>query len=165
MKSVSFTAFGLLVAVVTAAASTDFIYRFTEYPATDKYRGRPAAVNIKTAGDRMYRTVLREAAAKVPDFAGHYKVATWGCGSGCITYAIIDSNSGEILQEAGGVVSRSCKQDDSEKILNYRLDSRLLIINGNLDDENLGIYYYELRGKKLLLLKETPHPRKDASCY
>ena len=150
LKIAALTVICFLCIVAVTFAGPAFIYKFEDYPAKGTYKGTPAIVKITTKGDRMYRTVLREAAAKGPDFTGHYKVATWGCGSGCVTYAIIDSNSGEILQGAGGVVSRSCKQDDSEEVLNFRLESRLLIVNGNLDDEHLGIFYYELKDRKLV---------------
>ncbi len=100
-----------------AIANPTFEYKFQDFPAKEKYKGTPAIPKIQTQGDRLFRTRLREAAVKHPDFAGHYKVATWGCGSdGCTTFEIIDSNSGEILQ-AGGTVSRSCRQENDEDIL------------------------------------------------
>ena len=123
-----------------ALANPTFEYKFQEFPAKEKYKGTPAKLKIKTQGDRLFRTRLREAAAEKPDFAGHFKVAKWGCGSdGCTTFEIIDSSSGEILQ-IGGTVSRSCRQNYDEDVLIYHPDSRLFIINGNLDDERLGIY-------------------------
>lgn len=149
----------------TVASAGEVSTRFEDYPVQGTYKGAPAPIALQTKGDRMYRTVLREAAAKGPDFASHYKIATWGCGSGCITYAIIDSNTGKILPKSGGIVSRSCKQSDDEAVLNYQRDSRLLIVSGTLNDEDLGMYYYELKDNKLNMLKELPHPRKDASCY
>lgn len=149
----------------SALANPTFEYKFQKFPTKEKYKGTPAKPIIKTQGDRLFRTRLREAAAKGPDFAGHFKVATWGCGSdGCTSFRIIDSNTGEILP-VGGTVSRSCRQDNDEDILVYQPNSRLFIINGNLDDERLGVFYYEFKNKKLILLKEAQHPRKDVNCF
>ena len=32
---------------------------------------------------RMYRTLLRREIERGPNFAGHYRVVVWGCGSSC----------------------------------------------------------------------------------
>ena len=45
---------------------------------------------------RRSRTVLTEAAASGPDFAGHFTVVTWGCGTSCQTVAIIDETTGRV---------------------------------------------------------------------
>ena len=62
---------------------------------------------------------MRYAAARGPQFAGQYAVASWGCGTSCQFHAIIDVKSGAVymtdLQTALGV--------------EYRIDSRLFIKN------------------------------------
>jgi hypothetical protein len=45
---------------------------------------------------RMFRTVLRNGARKGPDFAGHYTVVEWGCGSNCVVFAVVDALSGKV---------------------------------------------------------------------
>ena len=56
---------------------------------------------IKTAEARRFRTMIREAAAKGPNFAGHFTVAEWGCGAGCVSVAIIDAATGSIYRDRG----------------------------------------------------------------
>jgi hypothetical protein len=69
--------------------------RFEEYPVTDIFHGIPAAPKLTTPMERLYRTRIREGVTKGigvmkegieqagPNFAGHYIVVTWGCGSPC----------------------------------------------------------------------------------
>jgi len=69
----------------------------------------------------MFRTKLREGAKKGPNFAGHYTVITWGCGTDCRLVAIVDARTGRVYF-APFTVSIPADAD-------YRLDSRLLIAN------------------------------------
>lgn len=143
-----------------------FEYKFEKFIVTDVFKGTPVKPLIKSKGNLLFRTQLQKAASTGPNFAGHYTVASWGCGSdGCTTFSIIDAKTGEILDGVGTTVSRSCKQDWHEKTIIYKPDSSLFIINGNLNDEDLGVFYYELKNKKLKLLKSTPHPNEKKSCY
>src|ERR1700722_6281073 len=81
--------------------------RFEDYLVTDIFHGTPAAPHLTTPTGRMYRTVIREGVAKGigvirdgkeqagPNFAGHYIVITWGCGSPCGMMAIEDALTGK----------------------------------------------------------------------
>lgn len=92
---------------------------FEDYKVDSIYRGRPAPVDFTpTPGWRTFRTVLREGARFGPDFAGHMTVVTWGCGSDCVQFAVVDARTGRIY---GSPVSTSADVDG-------RLDSRLLMI-------------------------------------
>jgi hypothetical protein len=46
---------------------------------------------------REFRTRLREAAREKPNFAGHFIVTTWGCGTECVEGAIIDARTGRVF--------------------------------------------------------------------
>ncbi len=155
-----------MAAMAGAENEPPFEYKFEKFAVTDDFKGTPAKPKIKSKGHRLFRTQLLKAASTGPNFAGHYTVASWGCGSdGCTSFSIIDAKTGEILEGVGTTVSRSCKQDWQEKTIIYKPDSSLFIINGNLNDEDLGVFYYELKDKKLKLLKSTPHPKEKKSCY
>jgi hypothetical protein len=65
---------------------------------------------------RMYRTRLREAAVRPPDFAGHYVVAEWGCGTGCAVHRLIDLKTGGIYNAPSAT-----------RGFEYRIDSALVI--------------------------------------
>ena len=92
---------------------------FEDYKVDSVFKGHPAPVDFgPTPGWRSFRTVLREGARFGPDFAGHMTVVTWGCGSDCVQFAVVDARTGRIY---GSPVSTSADVDG-------RLDSRLLVI-------------------------------------
>ena len=69
--------------------------RFDEYRVDDSYQGPAAAFNAASSKlARAYRTRLREGAKKGPNFAGHFTLVSWGCGSSCQEWAIIDARTG-----------------------------------------------------------------------
>lgn len=100
--------------------------RFEDYPAEKIYKGPVAPVNLSSHGKaKMFRTNLNEGASAGPNFAGHYTVVEWGCGTECVQLAIVDAKSGEVyfpLRETG--ISYG-----------YRIDSNLLVVNPPKDME------------------------------
>jgi hypothetical protein len=71
--------------------------RFEDYPVPESWGGSPAPVVITTRAERMFRTRLTTAAKGPPNFAGHYRVEIWGCGSECISGAIVDLETGKVF--------------------------------------------------------------------
>jgi len=59
---------------------------FSEYYVGKFYRGKNAAPKL-TDSWRLFRTRIREASNKPPNFAGRYRVVEWGCGSDCVRIA------------------------------------------------------------------------------
>lgn len=117
---------------------------FEDFRVEPVSEGRPAAVNLKSHPlARRYMTVLRAGAQKGPNFAGHYTVVGWGCGSSCIRLAVIDTRNGavfvpEAFDSVSGVRVNSLGFEpagarDGYWGLRYRVDSRLLIVLGALD--------------------------------
>ena len=51
---------------------------------------------LATPTQREFRTILRNGARKGPNFAGHYTVVEWGCGSNCVVFAVVDARNGEV---------------------------------------------------------------------
>src|SRR5262249_38346996 len=98
---------------------------FKDYPVTEQYTGRSAAPILVTRQDRMYRTMLREAASKKPDFAGHYIVATWGCGAGCVMGAIIDAKTGRVYSIPFTLCCWDADVNDNFEPIQYHIDSNL----------------------------------------
>jgi hypothetical protein len=45
----------------------------------------------------MYQTRLREGAKKGPNFAGYFTLVSWGCGSSCQEWAVIDARTGRVF--------------------------------------------------------------------
>jgi len=66
-----------LLAPIPAVAGT--VPKFSDYAVDEVFSGERATVDLDSApGARMFRTLLREAAAKSPNFAGYFVVASWG---------------------------------------------------------------------------------------
>ena len=117
----------LLVGVMVAfnAAAQSAMPRFQDFPATDVFRGSPAAPLLGSARyGGTFRTRLRDGARKGPNFAGAFTIVMWGCGSPCQYLAVIDARTGALskqtLQTATGAT--------------YRVDSRLLIVDPRQPD-------------------------------
>jgi len=88
--------------------------KFEDFPAHSRYRGKPAPVDIHNSElARTYRTRLREGVRKGPNFAGHYTVVDWGCGSNCQVYAVVDTRTGKVFGTIGGERGADFKVDSS----------------------------------------------------
>jgi hypothetical protein len=145
--------------------------RFEQYPAAS-YTGRNAAPDLRTEPrSRRYRTVLNEWSKEAPNFAGHYILATWGCGTGCAQIAIIDARTGKIFHPAGLQVNSIANVDDqlltgggTSRLSNdfgalqYRVESRLLVVIGAPNDDlnNRGISYFVWENDRLRRLRFVP---------
>ena len=131
--------------------------RFADYPVVTIYSGPAHAVDL--ASDpraRRFRTRLREGATSPPNFAGHYKLIQWGCGTSCQETAIVDLVSGRVFFAAGSLVG-----------VDHRADSALLVVNpasaiprtedGSAQPPGYHIrsYYYRWEEKEKTLLPVT----------
>lgn len=98
--------------------------RFEDYPVKQRFTGKPALVNLRSDPKaRLFRTMLREGAKKGPNFAGHYTLVTWGCGSDCRVVAVVDAVTGKVYF-APFTVSFGTVEGEG-----YRIDSRLYVAN------------------------------------
>src|SRR5262249_54869459 len=126
----------------------------------------PARPTTKRA--RMFRTVIRNGAEKGPNFAGHYTIVSWGCGTACVTVAIVDAISGEVYDTPFRYTSMYPAVSTTDEIdfdksvgyseFEYHLESSLLILGGCLEeDENqCGVHYYEWKDNALHLITVKP---------
>jgi hypothetical protein len=160
-------------APVGKAAAT--LLAFGDFPAPRPFHGVPATPILQTAGQRLFRTRIREAARKGPNFAGHYTIAEWGCGSSCVSVAVIDAETGAVCEGPFGRLpnallsygealqyDRDAKGEYQDEELSYRLNSRLFIARGCANDVNCAAYFYEWTGSQFELLRKlpaTPEPR------
>jgi hypothetical protein len=108
--------------------------------------------------------MIREGAADGPNFAGHYTVAAWGCGTSCTDFAIIDAKSGRVFfdNRVRGISSDhvDLRVEPNGALpnvngLRFRADSRLLIMLGAPaeDESRDGVGFYEWTGSALKLLR------------
>ena len=136
---------------------------FKDY-AAPVYKGRAAAPKLTSREAKGYRTRLREGARRPLNFAGHYKLHTWSCGTGCLQTALIDVKTGEVYfpAELDGFIVCFYQPEavkDLEEALQFRKGSRLIVMSGYpvseraKDAPRKGLYYYEWTGSELKLLK------------
>jgi hypothetical protein len=151
----------LLAACAAAQPAPDF----DRYPAGPKFTGSPAAPVLRTKRQRMFRTMIRDNAAKGPNFAGHYTVGIWGCGASCVSFAIVDARSGSVYDTPFEVVGfgapfvyddgSNIQQSDFEPV-RFRVDSRLLVVRGCPGERDCASYYYAWTGTALKLVRKVP---------
>ncbi len=88
----------VILGLIAGAPSAQTLPQFSDYPAGRVYRGRVAPlVESSSPNARMYRTMTRRAMAAGVNFAGHYVVATWGCGTECMGGQIVDARTGRVV--------------------------------------------------------------------
>jgi hypothetical protein len=140
--------------------------RFRDYRIKTVYQGEPTTPII-TKEFRGFRTRIREGAKSGVEFAGHYTIPRWGCGTECNGFVVVDSISGKVydgfgvaglpfnwIEEHGG--------DEAIPRMEFYPDSRLLKINACPNEENCGFYDYEMiDGKGLKLLRVELLPRES----
>src|SRR5207245_740192 len=61
------------------------------------WHGGATPVKLVTRSERIFRTNLSNAAKEPSNFAGHYRVTFWGCGSVCSAAALIDLQTGDVF--------------------------------------------------------------------
>jgi hypothetical protein len=140
--------------------------RFEDYAAPVEKIARTPRVDFHGDGTaRLFRTQLRDAAKGGVNFAGHYALGQWGCGTGCLNWGVVDLESGRTATDktmfslennridfsrdhaAEGIAKRLHAQYVFGVLL-FRADSRLLVTLGqpNEDETRDGAAFYEWSG-------------------
>jgi len=142
------------------ASGENSLPRFEDYPAFEKLTGKPVAPIITSPRARLYRTEIRGDVQEGPNFAGRYTVARWGCSSTCVGFAIVDARTGAVVFHPK-VLQIAQVPYQAENVIQFRPDSRLLIIAGEIlpldPDEataphGVGKFYYEWTGNRFTLV-------------
>lgn len=137
--------------------------KFEDFPAPPSSSARLAAPRMESPEARRYRTMIREGAANGPNFAGHFAVVAWGCGSSCSERAIVDTRTGRVyfdkrLCDLDTTQANASSDHDDQFPAYFTLSSRLLVIVGapNEDESRDGVAFYEWTGSQLKLLRFVP---------
>lgn len=96
VRSKTFAAAAFLALLVPASAHAGNP-RFEDYKVRSIHRGPSAAPILDDEAKRTFRTRLRKAAEGKPNFAGHYNVVMWGCGTNCVQGMVLNRRTGEVL--------------------------------------------------------------------
>jgi hypothetical protein len=153
--------FFLSAFTIAASAQRSARPAFGSYPAAVE-PARAKGINFRLSPDaRTFRTRLREALRTGVNFAGHYVVAGWGCGTGCVNGAIIDARDGRVFfpEELAGIAVGHSDAGYADPVI-YRKNSRLLMISGipgnsaeGRPEKPSGKYFYEWRNNRFHLVK------------
>lgn len=169
----------LLLGPGKGQASRNTPHRFVDYPVQEIIQGNPAQPVLTTPEERRFRTVIRNGVNKGwgaedgvtgkeltgpgPNFAGHYTIITWGCGSPCLMAAIVDLKTGRVYPPpfhhgSGRSYFQVPWAFPMEPPLEYRLNSRLLVARicevtaADGAGTNCGVHYFVMteNGPKLV---------------
>ncbi|HEY1211289.1 MAG TPA: hypothetical protein VGE85_18130 [Terracidiphilus sp.] len=135
------------------------VWTFEHYPAVADFSGSPAKPLLITPHEHAFRTMIRTQALNGPNFAGHYTVAKWGCGSPCLSFVIIDAKSGAIYDP--GFSAGCANSNGSGAGINFKLTSRLIIVTGLSKESKevvCGDDFYQWDGKRLKWIHFEPWP-------
>jgi hypothetical protein len=152
----------LFLAFCSAGLAQSTTPTFNEYAVkVEKIKG--VKVNLKSHKDaKRFRTMLLEAANGGVNFAGHYILTTWGCGTNCSFGAIIDARNGSVFFPNGlGGFFGLCDFPANTKLHVYQANSRLLVFSGMKEEGGpCGIYYLEWAGTKFRQVKSVEKKRR-----
>ena len=129
-------------------------YPFDKYLVARIFRGTPATPHLDTPRAREYRTRIRDGASGGPNFAGHYTVVSWGCGTSCAVYVIVDAITGRVYwppEISHGVELNVASPE-------FHLDSTLMVVASCPPPEMYGYKncsrnFYKWDRAQLVLLK------------
>lgn len=137
--------------------------RFEDYPVTEMWHGPVVPVSIQSRAERTYRTRLTTASKQPPNFAGHYRFTMWGCGSNCITGAVIDLATGQVIPlppDGSHAYFSICQSAFEDSGVECHLDSRLMVMKCGLNyierlKKNVpDVYYFVLDDNHFRQLQE-----------
>jgi len=143
--------------------------KFEDLPETTKFVGRPAAPKLRTPSHKKFQFMIRRGARLPANFAGHYRIIEWGCGSPCSTFVVVDQRTGEVYDlpfESFSALDLGCPEPYDKcwgDGLIYKPNSRLLIVGGLPDIPNaeFGRYYYEWKNHRFKLLRADIKKHED----
>jgi hypothetical protein len=150
--------------------------RFEDYPVVESFTGQPAIPVLTTSQQRMYRTRIREGVThgsgvwtgtwkeakekQGPNFAGHYIVIRWGCGSNCLMMALVDAKTGRVysppLSEVGMELYVPMDMM-GDKEIDFQPNSSLMVLRNacKAARKECGVYYFNWECDHFALVKRT----------
>lgn len=155
----------VLIFASSAAAQKKPLPQFKDYPAQEMYSGKPAKPKLTSKRARLFRTNIRTQTAEGPNFAGHYRIATWGCGAGCLQFAVSDVKTGDVYFPPEVETVMVLLDQDGDP-LQYQIESRLLVVLGHKEKSNWrsaeeGKFFYEWKNNRLMLVRKVKRVRKQ----
>jgi hypothetical protein len=116
-------------------------YNFNQFKVDKVFNGPFVKPDFNTNPKwKFYKTRIIEGAKGKPNFAGHYWICGWRCGSNCQTFVIVDCITGKIYD---GLDDFEIEENKISNLWECHPNSKMLIINnGSLEKGK----YYDLLG-------------------
>lgn len=131
--------------------------RYKQFPA-ELYTGKMATPKPATKAAKEVKTQIEDGMTARPNFAGRYVITTWSCGTSCLQFAIVNAETGAVylppFYVASGMNVGQEKLRD-ELPLQFKPDSRLLVVVGSRNENGEGVYFYKWDNEKLTLIRST----------
>jgi len=155
---------------------------FEDYRVNEAFNRTPHPPILVTPEQRMFRTRIRAGVEKGwgvringawgteqntpgPNFAGHYIVIVWGCGTGCIQMVVSDADTGALyaapISDGGFALPMLLfpNSPGGAAETEWRRDSRLMVIratpHANLPDAVPYAFYFLWEGERWRLLRRV----------
>jgi hypothetical protein len=148
----------IILIVLLGVMATAEQWPFQAYPAVVS-KHKPVSLKLETPRAKQYIPVIRKAVRHGPNFAGHYTVANWGCGTECAAFVIVDDSTGRVYEPPEIARGVDLGLGDTEPV--YRVDSSLMVLASCPDPKVYGLKncrrnFYRWDGRKLILLSSEP---------
>ena len=130
---------------------------FEQFPVVASFTGLPHSPDVSTGDAKRFSSEIRKEAEKGPNFAGHFTIAKWGCGSGCISWAIIDAATGKVWPAPFTVSGTGCgdSAEYCEQKIEFRINSELIVVTGARNEKGAGHYFYRWHNGSLSLVQAS----------
>lgn len=100
---------------------------------------------------KKYKTVITHDASNGVNFSGHFRVVTWGCGTDCHQFAIVDVKKRTVFMSSIIDLVAGSMGNDEDRI-SFRPNSSLIIFNGSINDEIEGRFFFNWKSRRLIFL-------------
>lgn len=121
MKKFRFLAFLLLCAAAPVEAGVPAeCLQFERHQIATVAQGPYVNTDVSAPAEvRRFRSVILAGSKGAPDFASRFRVVSWGCGSNCYSFALVDRKTGNVY-----LVPETAALGAA-----YRLNSGLLVLD------------------------------------
>ncbi len=146
--------------------------KLADYPVKEVFTGQAKQPILTSVVQRAFRSRIRNGVSKgegvwngswdnptltaKPNFAGHYFVIRWGCGSNCLMMAIVDAETGKVFNPPLNIGELGLQMDlMSKQEIDFEPTSSLMILRNacKAGRSECGIYYFNWETDRFRLVK------------
>lgn len=103
-------------------ACSDVIAKYATESGIPKYSGDIKQINFNSLPEaKLFKTTITNSYKEGANFAGHYNLSLWGCGTDCFGMSITDVETGNIIEYS--------PIHEGYHLDGYNVDNRLIVFN------------------------------------